>query len=83
MVGRKTQCEISGLGHVMHDESDWLGGACLWMNHADLYRKLAAEHSVLVKEASSPFLRCYHQRIVENLARSGRIETPVRSCDAR
>jgi hypothetical protein len=35
------------------------------MNGADLYRKLAAEHSDLMKGASSPFLRMYHQRIVE------------------
>jgi hypothetical protein len=32
---------------------------------ADLYRKLAAEHSDLVKNASSPFLRKYHQCIAE------------------
>ena len=35
------------------------------MNGADLYRKLAAEHSDLMKDASSPFLRMYLQRIVE------------------
>ena len=35
------------------------------MNGADLYRKLAAEHSDLVKTASSPFLRKYHQCIAE------------------
>jgi hypothetical protein len=35
------------------------------MNGADLYQKQAAEHSDLMKDASSPFLRMYHQRIVE------------------
>jgi hypothetical protein len=35
------------------------------MNGADLYRKLSAEHSDLVKDASSPFLRKYHQCIAE------------------
>jgi hypothetical protein len=35
------------------------------MNGADLYRKLAAEHSDLMRDASSRFLRMYHQRIVE------------------
>jgi hypothetical protein len=35
------------------------------MTGADLYRKLAAEHSDLVKDASSPFLRKYHQCIAE------------------
>jgi hypothetical protein len=35
------------------------------MSGADLYQKLAAEHSDLMKDASSPFLRMYHQRISE------------------
>jgi hypothetical protein len=35
------------------------------MTGADLDRKLAAEHSDLVKDASSPFLRKYHRCIAE------------------
>jgi hypothetical protein len=33
------------------------------MNGAHLYRKLAAEHSDLMKDASSPFLRMYHHAL--------------------
>jgi hypothetical protein len=35
------------------------------MNGADLYRKLAAKHSDLANDASSPFLRSYHERIAQ------------------
>jgi hypothetical protein len=34
-------------------------------NKADLYRKVAAEYSELAKNATSPFLRSYYQRIAE------------------
>jgi hypothetical protein len=32
---------------------------------AERYRKMAEEYAELVKEASSPFLRAYYQRIAE------------------
>jgi hypothetical protein len=35
-------------------------------NKADLYRKVAAEYSDLAKNATSPFLRGYYQRIAED-----------------
>ena len=34
-------------------------------NKADLYRKVAAEYAELAKNATSPFLRSYYQRIAE------------------
>jgi hypothetical protein len=35
-------------------------------NKADLYRKVATEYSDLAKNATSPFLRGYYQRIAED-----------------
>ncbi len=34
-------------------------------NKADLFRKVAAEYAELAKNATSPFLRSYYQRIAE------------------
>jgi hypothetical protein len=33
------------------------------MNGPDLYQKLAGEHADLMKDATSPLLRMYHQRV--------------------